>query len=228
MCIRDRSYTYVQLTDPAVVALVPEDYGEVESVVWNDSDGEPLGRQVTVAPSIDDFNNYWTVPGIVIKSATGMEETLDWDEMLASDYLAENCTYDDRYETTRTTAEVSFDVKYDLYTNCGDVENTYAVVVAQTDPPEQIVFIDFVAVDDADLEAIDVLLQSFSIDAALQESAGDTTGADTTEADAPAVNYVAITDDSGAISVNVPTRTARSDQATIACPSIQGSPVCFE
>lgn len=198
------AYDYAQLTDPAIVALVPASYVEVESSVWTDSDGGALGRMVTVAPSIDDFNNYWTAPGIVIKSSTGMAETLDWDEMLASDYLAENCTYDDRYETTRTTDEVSFDVKYDIYTNCGDVDNTYAVVVAQTDPPEQIVFIDFVAVDDADLEAVDVLLQSFSIDEALQAGADDTTDAGATEADAPAVNYVTITDDTGAISVNVP------------------------
>lgn len=198
------SYNYVQLTDPAIVALVPEDYADVASTVWTDSDGAALGWQVTVAPSIDDFNNYWTVPGVVIKSATGVEELLDWDEMLASDYLEENCVYDDRYTAARSAGDVDYEMQWDLYTDCGNEDNAYGAVVVQSDPPDQIIFIDFVAVTEADAEAFNTLLDSFYLDPELLADAlaGEASGA--AEEVAPALSYVTITDDSGEITVNVP------------------------
>jgi serine protease Do len=198
------SYTYVQLTDPALVALVPEEYGDIDSAVWLDSDGATLGRQITLAPSIDDFNDFWNVPGVVIKSAVGMEETLDWDEMLASDYLAEHCVYDDRYSTTRSTDDVDYEVQWDLYTDCGGEENAYGAVLAQSDPPGHIVFIDFVAVTEADAEAFTTLLASFYIDPELLAAALDAAAADAPADEPPAIDFVSISDDSGTITLNVP------------------------
>jgi serine protease Do len=66
-------YDYVQISDPAIVALVPDAYGEVDSSVWTNSDGEAIGRIATIAPNIDDFNNNWTTPGMVIKSAVDLQ-----------------------------------------------------------------------------------------------------------------------------------------------------------
>ncbi len=198
------SYNYVQLTDPAIVALVPEDYADVASTVWTDSDGAALGWQVTVAPSIDDFNNYWTVPGVVIKSATGVEELLDWDEMLASDYLEENCVYDDRYTAARSAGDVDYEMQWDLYTDCGNEDNAYGAVVVQSDPPDQIIFIDFVAVTEADAEAFNTLLDSIYLAPELLADALAGEASSATEEVAPALSYVTITDDSGEITVNVP------------------------
>jgi serine protease Do len=126
--------------------------------------------------------------------------------MLSSEYLTENCEYDDRYETTRDTGDVFFDVQYDIYVNCGGEDNAYGVVVAQSDPPDQIVFIDFVAVTEADTEAFDVLLQSFSIDTALIATSDETLADEnsTSGSDQPAVTTIPISDDSGTISVRVP------------------------
>jgi serine protease Do len=52
---------------------VPDAYGEVDSSVWTNSDGEAIGRIATIAPNIDDFNNNWTTPGMVIKSAVDLQ-----------------------------------------------------------------------------------------------------------------------------------------------------------
>ena len=124
----DYEYSYVELSDPAIVTLVPEEYGDVESAVWENSDGEPLGFTLTAAPNIQDFNDTWTAPGMIVKSAVDLSEALDPDEMLADDSLQENCTYDDRYTDERTTDDdVTYTIDYDWYNNCGDTESSYVV-----------------------------------------------------------------------------------------------------
>ena len=216
----DYEYSYVELSDPAIVALVPEEYGDVESAVWENSDGEPLGFTLTAAPNIQDFNDTWTAPGMIVKSAVDLSEALDPDEMLADDSLQENCTYDDRYTDERTTDDdVTYTIDYDWYNNCGDTESSYVAGLAQSDPPDEAVFFDFLIVDKADKEAFDVFLQSFSLDrelvaSAAANAAGDIAADQTAGTETAGPVFVNVTDDSETISLRVPetwTDTASED-----------------
>lgn len=188
----DLEYAYVAVQDPAIVALVPEAYDDTESAVWENSDGEPLGFTYTAAPAIDEFFDTWTTPGLLVRSAVDMEEALDVDEMLKDEDLEELCTYDDRYTETHTIGDFRYDVAYDRYDNCGETDSAYIVMMAQTDPPAQLLFADFLIVDTADEEAFDVLLRSFYLDPAL---AGESTGD---------IQLVSITDETDTITVSVP------------------------
>ena len=218
-------YNYVELHDPAVVAVVPEDYAEFDAAVWENSDGDPLGFTLTAAPSIQDFNDTWTAPGMIVKSAVDLEEALDPDEMLQDDALEKNCTYDDRYTDERMTpGGVTYTIDYDWYNNCGDTDSSYVVGLAQTDPADEAIFFDFLIVDKGDEEAFDTFLASFTLDrdliaavtAAETTDTGSDTGTDagtatgtdagtdggtgTTEAtNAPA--FMDVSDDSGTISL---------------------------
>jgi|GEM_PF-304849 len=202
------TYAYVAVSDPAIVALIPQEYSETKATLWQNKDGETLGSTFTAAPNIDDFNNEWTTPGLIVKSTTGMEETLDVDEMLKDDTLAKNCTYDQRYTTTQEINDFVYSVAYDRYDNCGDTKSSYIVGLAQTDPPEHFLFFDFVLVDKADEEALDVFLQSFAVDPVLAATNSDTGGQTSdssqsdTESSGPA--FTALTDDSGTITISVP------------------------
>ena len=71
------------------MAVVPEDYAEFDAAVWENSDGDPLGFTLTAAPSIQDFNDTWTAPGMIVKSAVDLEEALDPDEMLQGRFAGE-------------------------------------------------------------------------------------------------------------------------------------------
>jgi hypothetical protein len=208
-------YTYVELRSPAIVALVPERYAEVESAVWENSDGEPLGLTLTAAPDIQDFHDTWTTPGMIVKSAVDLTEALDADEMLADGSLAEYCIYDDRYPDERTTdGGVTYIVDYDWYTNCGETESSYVVGLAQSDLPGEAIFFDFLIVDAADEEAFDVFLQSFSLDrerltvataaatadAGVEHATNDETSGDGKQRPV----FIDITDDSETISLRVP------------------------
>jgi len=59
---RGLQYEYVAVSDPAVVALIPQDYADIESAAWKNSDGEVLGHTLTAAPDIQQFNETWTTP----------------------------------------------------------------------------------------------------------------------------------------------------------------------
>ena len=173
-------YGYVELHDPAIVAVVPEDYAEFDAAAWESSEGDPLGFMLTAAPNIQDFNDTWTTPGIIVKSAVDMEETLDPDEMLKDESLEKNCTYDDRYTDERTTDDgVTYTIDYDWYNSCGDTDSSYVVGLAQSDPADEAIFFDFLIVDKADEEAFDTFLQSFTLDRELIATATATAAADT-------------------------------------------------
>ena len=213
-------YNYVELHDPAILAVVPKDYAEFDATAWESKDGEPIGFMLTAAPNIQDFNDTWTAPGMIVKSTVDLEEALDPDEMLKDESLEKNCTYDDRYTDERTTdAGVTYTIDYDWYNNCGDTDSSYVVGLAQTDPADEAIFFDFLIVDKADEEAFDTFLASFTLDrdliaavtAAGTADTGTATGADTgtdtgtnTVETTTAPTYVDVSDDSGTISLRVP------------------------
>jgi serine protease Do len=189
---------------------------------------------------------------MIVKSAIDLGESLDVDDMLADDSLAESCTYDDRYTDERTTEDgVTYLVDYDWYNNCGETESSYVVGLAQSDPPDEAIFFDFLIADAADEEAFDTFLRSFSLDRDLIDAAvGGSADAGTEEATtdtgteestaeegseaAPALSFVDVTDDSGTISLRVPetwTDTVSEDwdlgdgpigAAFTAAPDVQG------
>jgi serine protease Do len=199
----DLAYTYVAVEDPAISALIPAEYSDITSAVWTNSDGEPLGFILNAAPDIDEFNAAWNTPGVIVKSATGLSEALDIEGLLEDSGLQETCTYDDRYTYTHEAFERTYNITYDVYEKCNDTDSSYAVLVAQSDPIDQVIFIDFLAVTDADVEAFNTLLDSFYLDADLAGTAAP--ASPTTDAGGetgPA--FVTVTDDTETISVRVP------------------------
>jgi serine protease Do len=202
----DLTYSYVELRDPAIVAVVPAEYEEVKAAVWEGSDGDPLGYTLTAAPNIQDFNDTWTTPGMIVSSAIDLQEQLDPDEVLKNDSLVENCTYDDRYTDEREVDGVTYLVDYDWYDKCDDTESAYVVGLAQTDPADIAIFFDFLIADAADEEALDVFLQTFSVDRELAASSpSDTRANDEPLADEPqGPALMDVTDATGTISLRVP------------------------
>ncbi len=196
-------YSYVALEDAAISALIPEEYGDIEYTEWQTSDGEPLGFIVTAAPNIDDFRNTWTTPGMIVKSAIGLTEELDADEMLTDDSLAETCTFDDRYTYEHEAFGTTYNVVYDVYNECDGTDTSYVLLMAQSDPIDQVIFADYLVVDDADVEAFNTFLDSFYLDAELASAPpSDTSETTTTDESGPV--YTTVTDDSETISVRVP------------------------
>lgn len=192
------TYDYVLVGQPALSAILPADWSDIAGDDWVDEDDQPLGKTLYVSPDIQEFQDTWSMAGMYVRSATGLEEELDIADLLDSVDLADKCTYDDRYEHSHTINGITYNGAYDLYTNCDDEENAFAYLVAQSEDLSHAVFIEFLATSEADAEAFDVLLQSFYIDpAASGENAEGSAGADEAA-------YTLITDDTETLTVRVP------------------------
>ncbi len=204
------AYTYVAVEDAAISALIPAEYSEIASAEWTNSAGEPLGFVLRASPNIERFNNTWTTPGMIVKSAVGMGEELDLEGLLEDETLQKNCTYDDRYTYTHAAFDRTYNIVFDVYEKCGGTDSSYAVLVAQSDPIDQVIFLDFLAVSDADVEAFNTFLDSFYLDAelaggaaALTTAAGSAQGA-AANAQTAEPEFVTVSDETETISLRVP------------------------
>lgn len=200
----DLIYSYVAVEDAAISALIPADYSEITSTEWKNSSGEPLGFILTASPSIEKFNSTWTTPGLIVKSAIGMSEELDLEGLLEDESLQKNCTYDDRYVYTHEAFDRTYNIVFDVYEKCGGGDSSYAVLVAQSDPVDQVIFVDFLAVTDADVEAFSTFLDSFYLDAALAGGAATTSATDAAASEESGPALVTVADDTETISLRVP------------------------
>ncbi len=189
-------YDYTFVNELALSAILPADWVDISSNDWVDEDEEQLGYTLSASSDIGAYNDTWNTAGLYVRSATGLVEELDIDELLDAVDLRETCTYDDRYSHSHTIYGITYDGAYDLYTNCDGEDNAFAYMVVQSDDLDQAVLLEFLAATEADVEAFDILLQSFYI-GTVEESAAETE--ESADSD-----YVVITDESETLFVRVP------------------------
>jgi serine protease Do len=195
----DYIYDYVVIAEPSLTALIPESFADTASGDW-ETDGEVYGTALTAAPSIDEYNESWEAPGLYVRTATGIEEDIEINEWLDAYDLSDTCDQDERVKHSHTIYGVTYTGAYDIWTDCAGAGNAFVHLVAVSDPIGHLLLIDFNIIDEADAEAFDVLLQSFHV---VDEStdSGSTSSTEVVHPD----DYTDITDDSGAITVRVPT-----------------------
>jgi serine protease Do len=187
-------YDYVVVSQPALTGLLPAEYDDIVSEDWV-VDDEVVGLKLTAAPDVTQFNDSWTAAGLSARTAADMDEEIDIDEWLDAYDLSEYCEQDDRIKHSHTINGITYIGAYDIWIDCSASGNVFVHLVAQSDPIGHLVLIDFQVIDEADVEALDVLLRSFYV---------DTGTATTTTSDGPEFEYKTVTDDTETISVRVP------------------------
>ena len=135
--------------------------------------GVILGVRLSVlagsaAANLDDFFSYWDEPGIFFGASDdlarlgGYVQLLD---ILRPDFIGD-CDLDGRYDYD----DVLYRGKYDLFANCGGSGGSLFMVltaVPKEDPTEFLILLEVQIVQDGDLEAVDRILESFEVVAAL-------------------------------------------------------------
>jgi hypothetical protein len=157
------AYRFAARRDPAVTALLPDAYADVESTVWRAPTGEPLGFMLAAAPDLTAFRTSWTTPGIVVRTALSMTRTLDAAALLADADLQTVCAAVERSTGTHVTPAFRYDLVIDAYQGCSGA-STYTLAVAQSDPVDHLIFLEFQAVSPADRAALEVFLDSFAVE----------------------------------------------------------------
>ncbi len=146
---------------------IPSDWTDVDGSPWVD-DGEVIGAGISAAANLDDFFSYWDEPGIFFGASDdlarlgGYVQLLD---ILRPDFIGD-CDLDGRYDYD----DVLYRGKYDLFANCGGSGGSLFMVltaVPKDDPTEFLILLEVQIVQDGDLEAVDRILESFEVVAAL-------------------------------------------------------------
>ncbi|NKQ37336.1 MAG: PDZ domain-containing protein [Chloroflexi bacterium] len=155
-----QSYTYRTITDDSglLVLDVPEQWSDVDGSAWA-VDGEAIGVSVKAAPNLNDFDNTWTTPGVFFAASASVAEQMSVNDVLDAFDFSADCEYKGR---TDYSDEVFAGV-YDLWSNCGGQGSTLLTLSAQPQTQDFTVLVVTRIVSDADLEALDYILNSFNV-----------------------------------------------------------------
>jgi serine protease Do len=157
------TYTeYVEVwddTDTIVVEIPAEWALEVDGRPYLDDNDEFLAADIQASSNLEDFFNTYATPGIEF-AASSVWATL-YTEASLLDELQQSydCVYDGRYEYD----DGLYTGLYDLYVDCGDVGSVIIELVATPADRSFLIFVQIQAVTDADLDALDRILDTFFV-----------------------------------------------------------------
>jgi serine protease Do len=156
----------------AIQIEVPNEWSDVNGGAWL-VDDQVVGAAVAAAPSLDDFYNTYSTPGVFFGASAVLAQSYDENAFLddLTDY-GSDCTYEGRFEYT----DPIYTGLYDLYSNCSDVGSQILNIVATPEEGGFIMWVQTQIVNDADLEALDRIINSFEVVGELPAPEGGVSG----------------------------------------------------
>jgi serine protease Do len=150
---------YTAVTDDSglMTLEVPTAWGSVDGSAW-ELDGEVIGLSVTAAPDLDGFFNTWTTPGVFFGATDQFD--LSVDELLDAFEFSSDCTSGG---PRADYSDAVYTGKYDLWLDCGGSDTLLVVMVAEPADRSYSALIMVQVVSDADLDALDHILNSFIV-----------------------------------------------------------------
>ncbi len=143
----------------AIYVEVPVEWGEVDGSNWvDDEDGTVLGSQLTAAPIISEFNTTYTTPGVQILAGAYFGD-ITMGELVDFFDFSTDCTLEGRFDYE----DPLYTGVYDLYTDCAGEGSVIIVLAAEPAAQNYSVIVLVQAVTDADLDAMDHILNTFNI-----------------------------------------------------------------
>ena len=156
------AYEYVNVSDDSGVLTVsiPAQWAEMDGGDWV-LDGAAIGAGLRAAPSLDGFYNSWGTPGMVFLASHDLSRSMNEQTLLAEFDFSGDCGYDGRFNYE----DALYTGLYDLYTNCGGEGTLLVVLTAVPQARNYVILVMVQATSDADLEALDQILQTFVVNA---------------------------------------------------------------
>jgi serine protease Do len=150
--------------------VVTDDYNAIEVEIptaWTDFNGgawlrddQVIGAAISASSNLDDFWNTWSTAGVWFSASE--EYALYYDAASFLDSLEDysgSCVYEGRFEYE----DPAYTGLYDFYSDCGDVGSSFIYLAAF--PPDNafLIWVSIQVVTDADLDALDHILNSFFV-----------------------------------------------------------------
>jgi serine protease Do len=149
--------------------FVNDDSGALEveiPAVWADIDGSPwisddreLGPGISAAGDLEAFNQSWAEPGMFFFASRDLVQEMNEAELLDAFDYSEDCTFDERVEYS----DPVYTGYYDIWSDCSGVGTVLLVLAAAPEARDHLAVVGVQIVSDADLEALDHILNSFIV-----------------------------------------------------------------
>ncbi|MDJ0925328.1 MAG: trypsin-like peptidase domain-containing protein [Acidimicrobiia bacterium] len=154
--------SYMTLTDvnDTITVDVPSVWTESRLEGLWDFDGELVGSAISAAPDYDSWFNTWSTPGVFFGASPVLADSWTVDSLLDRSDFSGQCDYDGR----SPYSDALYEGAYDVWLNCGGEEAMLVVVVAEPPGASIIMLVQIQVISEADLEALDTILNTFVAD----------------------------------------------------------------
>ena len=155
-------YVLVQDDYGAIQVSVPAAWSEIDGSAWVDS-GDIIGASITAAASLDNFNAYYSEPGVFFGATDDIADLGGYIQLLDvyRDWAREDdCTFEYREDYE----DPAFEGAFDVFSNCLDSEGVLVILSAKphsSTSPLVLVLVQIMS--DADLDALDEILNTFDV-----------------------------------------------------------------
>ena len=155
-------YVLVQDDYGAIQVSVPAAWSEIDGSAWVDS-GDIIGASITAAASLDNFNAYYSEPGVFFGATDDIAELGGYIQLLDvyRDWAREDdCTFEYREDYE----DPAFEGAFDVFSNCLDSEGVLVILSAKPHSSTSLLVLVMVQImSDADLDALDEILNTFDV-----------------------------------------------------------------
>ena len=153
------AYESVSDADGVISVEVPTAWPDVSVVDWEVGE-DVAGIKLFASPDQDDFESSWGVPGVVFSVSTSLVKEYTQEDLLDSIDYEDSCEYEGRTELPDGFYSGSFD----RWLSCGGEGETTALIAALVPETDDfIIRIEVYMSSDADVKALDRILDSFVI-----------------------------------------------------------------
>ena len=143
----------------AVYVEVPVEWADVDGSNWvDDSDGSTLGSSIIASTDIAGFSSTYTTPGVQILAGTVFGNSTMGELADIMDF-SDACTYDGRFDYD----DGFYTGVYDQYSDCDGQGSVIIVLAAEPAEQHYSVIVLVQVVSDADLDALDHILDTFIV-----------------------------------------------------------------
>ncbi|MBP6016355.1 MAG: serine protease [Candidatus Promineofilum sp.] len=153
-----QNYVGIYDDSQAIYVEVPAEWADVDGTNWIGDDGTVLGSSLYASPSIEGYNTTYSTPGMQILAGAYFGDTAMSDLLDLVDYSSD-CTYDGRSDYS----DPVYTGHYDMYSNCSDAGSVIIVLAAEPAAQNYSVLVQVQVVSDADLDALDHILNTFNV-----------------------------------------------------------------
>jgi serine protease Do len=162
------TYTkYVQVTDDSgsIMVEIPAEWAQIDGRPWQTTWGsfDIHAPSISAAADLDAYNNSWDESGVFFAASSDMGRTGGYMQLLegVQDWYRKDC----RLDSQANYEDDLYEGRYQLYKNCGP-NKTYSLVLTarpKVNKTDFLILIDMRITNDADLEALDHILNTFVV-----------------------------------------------------------------